>query len=179
MLATDHIKWEWVMADDSGEPLENGANGAQDTSGDDNVPFMIGAQYIKDFSFENPRGIETLSIAQQNMEVNVDVTTNARSINDEGVFEVSVFVRAEASHDDSPVFIVELTYSGIVQVSGIPEDDIRPIVLIEGPRHLFPFARSIVSNAVRDGGFPPLMINPIDFGALYVEQHVDSEGADI
>tara|TARA_B100001123_G_scaffold255391_1_gene284834 strand:+ start:132 stop:671 length:540 start_codon:yes stop_codon:yes gene_type:complete len=179
MLATEHIQWEQIMVDNSEVPLENGANGAQDNNTENTVPFMIGAQYIKDFSFENPRGIETLSIAQQNMEVDVDVTTNARSINDEGVFEVSVFVRAEATHDDSPVFIVELTYSGIVQVSGIPEDDVRPIVLIEGPRHLFPFARSIVSNAVRDGGFPPLMINPIDFGALYVEQHVDAEGSDI
>ncbi len=167
------------MADNSEVSLENGSDGAQDNSAENTVPFMIGAQYIKDLSFENPRGIETLSIVQQNMEVNVDVTTNARSINDEGVFEVSVFIRAEATHDDSPVFIVELTYGGIVQVSGVPEDDIRPIVLIEGPRHLFPFARAIVSNSVRDGGFPPLMINPIDFGALYVEQHVDSEGSDI
>jgi len=179
MVATDHKKWEHLMVDNSELPLENGANGAQDNSVENTVPFMIGAQYIKDLSFENPRGIETLSITQQNMHVDVDVTTNARSINDEGVFEVSVFVRAEASHEDSPVFIVELTYSGIVQVSGVSEDDVRPIVLIEGPRHLFPFARSIVSNAVRDGGFPPLMINPIDFGALYVEQHIDSEGSEI
>ena len=78
--------------------------------------------------------------------------------------------------EDAPVFIVELTYSGIVQVSGVPEDDVKPIVLIEGPRHLFPFARTIISNAVRDGGFPPLLINPIDFAALFIEQHVDSDG---
>ena len=58
---------------------------------------------------------------------------------------MSVFIRAEASLEDAPVFIVELTYSGIVQVSGVPEDDVKPIVLIEGPRHLFPFARTIIS----------------------------------
>tara|TARA_Y100001934_G_C11936677_1_gene578308 strand:+ start:57 stop:560 length:504 start_codon:yes stop_codon:yes gene_type:complete len=167
------------MADNPDMPIENGANGADEQAAEGSVPFMIGAQYIKDLSFENPRGIETLSAIQQNPDVSVDVNTNARPIGEEGMFEVSVFVRAEASIEDAPVFIVELTYSGIVQVTGVPEEEVKPIVLIEGPRHLFPFARSIVSNAVRDGGFPPLLINPIDFAALYIEQHVDSDGSDI
>tara|TARA_B100000676_G_scaffold289394_1_gene321895 strand:+ start:1184 stop:1687 length:504 start_codon:yes stop_codon:yes gene_type:complete len=167
------------MADNPDMPIENGANGADENASENSVPFMIGAQYIKDLSFENPRGIETLSAVQQNPDVNVDVSTNARPIGEEGMFEVSVFIRAEASLEDAPVFIVELTYSGIVQVSGVPEDDVKPIVLIEGPRHLFPFARTIISNAVRDGGFPPLLINPIDFAALFIDQHVDSDGADI
>lgn len=164
---------------DNDIPMENGANGADENSDMEGVPFMIGAQYIKDFSFENPRGIETLSAIQENPDVSVDVSTNARAIGEEGMFEVLLFIRAEAMVDDSPVFIVELTYGGVVQVGGIPEEEIKPVVLIEGPRHLFPFARSIVSNAVRDGGFPPLLINPIDFGTLYVEQHVDSDGSDI
>ncbi|NBP73283.1 MAG: protein-export chaperone SecB [Alphaproteobacteria bacterium] len=160
-------------------PVENGANGANENAIGDGVPFMIGAQYIKDLSFENPRGIETLSAIQQNPDVSVDVSTNARPIGEEGMFEVSVFIRAEAALEDAPVFIVELTYAGIVQVSGVPEEDVKPIVLIEGPRHLFPFARAIISNAVRDGGFPPLLINPIDFAQLFIDQHVDSEGSDI
>lgn len=164
---------------DNDIPMENGANGADENGDMEGVPFMIGAQYIKDFSFENPRGIETLSSIQENPDVSVDVSTNARAIGEEGMFEVLLFIRAEAVVDDSPVFIVELTYGGVVQVGGIPEEEIKPVVLIEGPRHLFPFARSIVSNAVRDGGFPPLLINPIDFGTLYVEQHVDSDGSDI
>ena len=167
------------MADNPDMLIENSANGADENAGEGSIPFMIGAQYIKDLSFENPRGIETLSAIQQNPDVGVDVSTNARPIGEEGMFEVSVFIRAEASLEDAPVFIVELTYSGIVQVSGVPEDDVKPIVLIEGPRHLFPFARTIISNAVRDGGFPPLLINPIDFAALFIEQHVDSNGADI
>ena len=166
------------MAENPDIPMENGANGA-DEHDIDSVPFMIGAQFIKDLSFENPRGIETLSAIDKHPEVDVDVSTNAQPISDEGVYEVSVFIRAEAAIDDSPVFIVELTYAGIIQIAGLPEEEIKPVVLTEGPRHLFPFARSIISNAVRDGGFPPLMINPIDFGALYVEQHVDSEGSDI
>lgn len=160
-------------------PMENGANGADDEGEFNGVPFLIGAQYIKDLSFENPRGIETLSAIHENPDVRVDVSTNARAIGDEGMYEVLVFIRAEAVVDDAPVFIVELTYGGIVQVSGVAEEEVKPIVLIEGPRHLFPFARAIVSNAVRDGGFPPLMINPIDFQTLYIEQHVDSDGSDI
>jgi preprotein translocase subunit SecB len=167
------------MADNPDMPVENGANGADENAIGDGVPFMIGAQYIKDLSFENPRGIETLSAIQQNPDVSVDVSTNARPIGEEGMFEVSVFIRAEAALEDAPVFIVELTYAGIVQVSGVPEEDVKPIVLIEGPRHLFPFARAIISNAVRDGGFPPLLINPIDFAQLFIDQHVDSEGSDI
>lgn len=167
------------MADNPDMPIENGANGADENAEMDGVPFMIGAQYIKDFSFENPRGIETLSAIQQNPDVSVDVSTNARAIGEEGMFEVLLFIRAEAQVEDNPVFIVELTYGGVVQVAGVAEEEVKPIVLIEGPRHLFPFARSIVSNAVRDGGFPPLLINPIDFQALYIEQHVDSEGSDI
>jgi preprotein translocase subunit SecB len=171
------------MADDPefppGASLENGTKGAGEDGDRDAVPFLIGAQYIKDFSFENPRGIETLSAIQNNPDVSVDVSTNARAIGDEGMFEVLLFIRAEASVDDSPVFIVELTYGGVVQVAGVAEEEIKPIVLIEGPRHLFPFARSIVSNVVRDGGFPPLLINPIDFQAMYIEQHVDSDGSDI
>jgi len=167
------------MADNPDMPVENGANGADENAIGDGVPFMIGAQYIKDLSFENPRGIETLSAIQQNPDVSVDVSTNARPIGEEGMFEVSVFIRAEAALEDAPVFIVELTYAGIVQVSGVPEEDVKSIVLIEGPRHLFPFARAIISNAVRDGGFPPLLINPIDFAQLFIDQHVDSEGSDI
>lgn len=166
------------MADDLDIPIENGADSESSTEVE-NAPFMIGAQYVKDLSFENPKGIETLSAVQNTPEVSVDVDTNARSIGEGGMFEVTVFIRAEASVEDKTVFIIELTYAGIVQVTGVPDEDVKSIVLIEGPRHLFPFARSIVSNAVRDGGFPPLLINPIDFAALYIEQHVDSEGANI
>jgi preprotein translocase subunit SecB len=164
---------------DNDIPMENGASGAGENGGTESVPFLIGAQYIKDLSFENPRGVETLSAIQKNPDVSVDVSTNARAIGGEGMFEVLLFIRAEAQVDDSPVFIVELTYGGVVQVAGVPEEEIKAVVLIEGPRHLFPFARSIVSNAVRDGGFPPLLINPIDFGSLFVQQHVDSQGSDI
>ncbi|PPR11021.1 MAG: Protein-export protein SecB [Alphaproteobacteria bacterium MarineAlpha11_Bin1] len=167
------------MSDDPDMQTDNATNISGADTSEDAGPFLIIAQYIKDLSFENPRGMEALSAIQQNPDVSVDVRTNAQPLGEDGLFEVSVFIRAEATLEDVPVFIVELTYSGIVQVSGVQEEEVKPIVLIEGPRHLFPFARAIVSNAVRDGGFPPLMINPIDFSALFIEQHVDSDGSDI
>jgi len=162
------------MADTPDIHSENSGNGADEAEALGGAPIMIGAQYIKDLSFENPRGVETLSAIQQNPDVSVDISTNARGIG-ENMYEVTLFVRCEASVDDSPVFIVELTYAGLVSVGGVSEEEVKPIVLIEGPRHLFPFARAIVSNTVRDGGFPPLLINPIDFAALYINQHVDTE----
>ena len=115
---------------DNDIPMENGANGAGENTEMEGVPFMIGAQYIKDFSFENPRGVETLSAINESPDDSVDVSTNARAIGEEGMFEVLLFIRAEATVDDSPVFIVELTYGGVVQVGSIPEEEIKPVVLI-------------------------------------------------
>ena len=111
------------MAENPEPSIKNVGNGTGVDPDQSSVPLGIGAQYIKDLSFENPRGIETLSAIQNNPDVNVDVSTNARSVGEEGMFEVSVFIRAEATVDDAPVFIVELTYSGIIQVSNVPEED--------------------------------------------------------
>ena len=133
-------------------------------------PLMIGAQYIKDLSFENPQGPEILAALANGPQVNVEVNTNARHLG-ENVYEVSLFIRGEALADDKAVFIVELTYGGVVTLTNVPEEEYQPLLLIEVPRHLFPFARSVIANVTRDGGFPPLMINPLDFAALYMEQH--------
>lgn len=133
---------------------------------------VIGAQYIKDLSFENPLGPEALATLTQAPSVEIEVTTNVRNLDDTN-FEVVLLVRGEAKADDKTVFIVELTYGGIVTVSGVAEESMQPVLAIDAPRHLFPFARAIIANVTRDGGFPPVMINPIDFAALYVQQHGD------
>ena len=152
---------------------DNGA--ATDEDARDLPGLMIGAQYIKDLSFENPQGPEVLATLQDNPQVNIEVHTNARDLG-EGVHEVTLFVRGEAESDDKTVFIVELTYGGIVTVNVDDQETIKPILLIEAPRHLFPFARAIVANVTRDGGFPPLLINPLDFAGMYLEQHGMPEG---
>ncbi len=146
------------------------------TNDADELPaLMIGAQYIKDLSFENPQGPEVLASIQENPQVNIEVHTNARDLG-ENVHEVTLFVRGEAESDGKTVFIVELTYGGIITVNVTDEESIKPILLIEAPRHLFPFARAIVANVTRDGGFPPLLINPLDFAGIYLEQHGMPEG---
>jgi preprotein translocase subunit SecB len=136
----------------------------------------IESQYIKDLSFENPVGPGAPEIVAQSPEVSVEVTTSARAL-DDGKYEVALVIRGEAKIPETTVFIVELTYAGVLTISDVPEDAIGPILLIEGARLLFPFARNIVADVSRDGGFPPLFINPIDFVQLYREQHMAAEGA--
>ncbi|MDE0059652.1 MAG: protein-export chaperone SecB, partial [Defluviicoccus sp.] len=148
------------MADETdAQPQENGSAAAT------RPMLTIGAQYIKDLSFENPLGPEGLAKLTQNPQVEVEVNTSARLLA-EDAYEVALFIRAEAQSGDATAFIVELTYAGIVIVGDVADEDVQPLVLIEGPRHLFPFARSVVANMTRDGGFPPMMIDPIDFAAL-------------
>ena len=132
----------------------------------------VEAQFIKDLSFENPLGPDMMN---QTPEVNVAVSTNARSLED-GKYEVAIVIRGEAKTPEATVFIVELTYAGVLTISNAPQDAIGPILLIEGARLLFPFARNIVADVSRDGGFPPLLINPIDFAELYRDQHM-TEGS--
>jgi len=135
----------------------------------------IETQFIKDLSFENPVGPNATEIITQTPEVNVEVSTNARPLEGDK-YEVAIMIRGEAKTKEATVFIVELTYAGVLTVSNAPQDAIGPILLIEGARLLFPFARNIVADVSRDGGFPPLLINPIDFSQLYRDQHL-AEGS--
>ncbi len=157
----------------------SGANGEADSL--DLPPIMIGAQYIKDLSFENPQGPEVLVSMSDSPQVNIDVNTSARALADD-VYEVTLFIRGEAKSEDKTVFIVELTYGGIITLHKVPEENVQPLLLIEAPRHLFPFARSIIADVTRDGGFPPLLINPMDFVALYndaqTEQAAEEKSAE-
>lgn len=130
------------------------------------APLIIEGQYIKDLSFENPGGVESIALVQRNPRVNVEINTQVRPIA-ENRYEVSLFVRGEARLEDRSLFIVELTYAGLFHVVSIPAESIRPVLMIEGPRLLFPFARNIVADCTRDGGFPPLFINPVDFVSMY------------
>jgi preprotein translocase subunit SecB len=126
---------------------------------------IINAQYIKDLSFENPRAPN--SLRQQptppNVEINVDV--KAQSLGTEN-FEVVLTVTASAKVQDEALFIVELTYGAVITVRNVPQEFLSAVVLVETPRLMFPFARAIIADATRDGGFPPLLINPIDFAEL-------------
>ncbi|MCF3933661.1 protein-export chaperone SecB [Acuticoccus sp. M5D2P5] len=123
------------------------------------------AQYVKDLSFENPRA----PLSLQNKEtpaINIGVNVSAKALSQQD-YEVTLTLEAKAGEGDNIGFQIELHYAGIIRVGGMKPEHVQPFLLIEGPRLLFPFARQIVADAVRNGGFPPLMIDPIDFVQLY------------
>jgi preprotein translocase subunit SecB len=133
------------------------------------ISFAINAQYIKDMSFEGPaHPADAASNEPPKIDVNISASTRGL---DGQTFEVILSARAAATIKDKHAFLVELAYAGVVGVPpGLPEEALRYLLLVEVPRHLFPFAREIIASATRDGGFPPLLLQPIDFHALYRNQ---------
>jgi preprotein translocase subunit SecB len=132
-------------------------------------PIEINAQYIKDFSFEAPSTPGILSTMQQTApDVEIKVNVNAHNIQ-ENIFEVQIHIRASCKVANETAFITELIYGGLFKIN-VPSEHLQAILLIECPRLLFPFARNIIADATRDGGFPPLMIAPVDFVAMFQKQ---------
>ena len=127
---------------------------------------MIVSQYVKDLSFENPRAPLSLQPDQARPDVQIRVDVRAQAMEAER-YEVSLRLHVDAKAGDQTAFMVELTYGGVFGLLNIPQDSLQPLLLIECPRLLFPFARRVVADATRDGGFPPLLIDPIDFVTLY------------
>jgi preprotein translocase subunit SecB len=124
------------------------------------------AQYIKDFSFENPNAPRSLTPSQQQPAINIQINVNAKPVADSD-YEVDLKLEGRAETAGTVLFSFDLTYSGIFRLQNIPQDNIHPVMMIECPRLLFPFAREIIATAVRNGGFPPLLIDPVDFVGLY------------
>lgn len=127
---------------------------------------IMHAQYIKDLSFENPNAPNVLTENTAQPDVEIGVNVGAKMIG-EGQFEVLLNLTAKAKAEDTALFLVDLTYAGVVSAPNTPEDELNPLIMIEAPRLLFPFARAIVSDMTRDGGFMPLNIQPVDFVAVY------------
>ena len=129
--------------------------------------FRIVAQYVKDLSFENPKAPDSLRVdGKPAIDMGVEMNAQGRP---DGLFEVDLRLTIKATTDAMTVFNVELLYGGLFALQGVAEQDIEPLLLIECPRYLFPFAREIVARATSDGGFyPPFMLDPIDFAGIYV-----------
>lgn len=149
---------------------ETDAAGEQDfANGADNMPQVgIISQYVKDLSFENPNAP---SVYQWQGQPQIDVQFNIGSnkVADD-VWEVLLKIDVKAVAADRVAFQVELAYAGLFGIRNVPEDQIQPFCYAEAPRLIFPFARRVLADAVRDGGFPPLMLEPIDFAGLYMQQ---------
>ena len=133
---------------------------------------QILAQYVRDLSFENIVAQRGLSGAEVTPEVAVQVSLDARKRSVEHQYEVICKFRVSSKNtvDDANLFMCELDYGGVFHVEGVPEDQLHPFLMIECPRLLFPFIRRIISDTTRDGGFPPVTLDPGDFVALYRQE---------
>jgi len=142
---------------------------------------VVNIQYVKDLSFEVPGAPQIFSQLRAQPQVNINLDVQARRVQEgQHVYEVSLLIRAEA-HEASAgqgngqgqaaapnvVFVAELTYSGVFTLSGLPDNAVEPVLLVECPRILFPFARNLLAEVTREGGFPPVLLQPIDFVALW------------
>ena len=151
---------------------DEGLDGVIDTSdqgnGEDTLPQVgVVAQYVKDFSFENPNAP---AVYQWQAQPHTDVQFNIGSTAvGEGLFEVTLKIDVAAKADQGTAFQLELLYAGLFALRNIPEEQLQPFLLAEAPRLLFPFARKLIADATTEGGFPPLRLDPIDFGGLYMQ----------
>jgi preprotein translocase subunit SecB len=124
------------------------------------------AQYLKDLSFENPHAPQSLAPQKAQPEINISINVNARNLAPAD-FEVELHIDAKATSESKVIFAAEILYAGVFRLENFPQNMLHPAVLIECPRMLFPFARQILGDATRNGGFPPLMLDPIDFAGMY------------
>jgi preprotein translocase subunit SecB len=129
--------------------------------------FTVKGQYIKDLSFENPNAPQSLmaSASAPNIDVSVDLKATRLQ---EHIYETTLHLSARASAEGSALFLVDLVYAGIFELKNIPAERVEGLLMVECPFVLFPFARRVIADVSRDGGFPPLMLDPIDFHALYL-----------
>jgi len=124
------------------------------------------AQYVKDLSFENPHAPRSMAPSSQQPSINIQINVNAKPLSETDV-EVELKLDGKAEAGSNVMFAFELCFAGVFRIEHVAPDSIQPLVMIECPRLLFPFAREIVASAVRNGGFPPLLIDPVDFAGLY------------
>ncbi len=155
---------------ETGSPLDSNTDmTGENANGADNGPTVgVLSQYIKDLSVENPNAPDSYNwTGQPQIDVQVNIQSNA--LNEE-VHEVALRLNVKATGDKGVSFIVELVYCGLFGLRNVPEEASHPFLFAEAPRIIFPFARRILADAVRDAGYPPLMLEPIDFNQLYLQQ---------
>lgn len=150
--------------------------GAISRDGSMQPAIRILAQYVKDLSFENPRAPEALRAGAAPPAIELGVELNAQG-REGGVFEVELKLTAGARRDNEAVFQIELIYGGLFQVVGVDAEDLEQVLMIECPRYLFPFARRLIADLSAEGGFPPLMLEPMDFAQIYLARKAQAQGA--
>lgn len=157
------------------EDKESSANTASNGNGTPSSLSVL-AQYIKDLSFESPGAPNSLRGRDKAPGIAINVNVNANPLSDDQ-FDVNLTLNAKASFDKEVLFNVELVYGGVFAINGFPQEHMLPILFIECPRLLFPFARQIIADATRNGGFPPLMLDPIDFAQMFQQRMAENQAA--
>jgi preprotein translocase subunit SecB len=133
------------------------------------------AQYVKDLSFENPHAPRSMAPSSQQPAINIQINVDAAPMSETDV-EVTLRLEGKAESQGMMLFSIELVFCGVFRIQNVPADSLQPVVLIECPRLLFPFAREIIANVTRNGGFPPLLLEPVDFVALYRQRMAAQAG---
>jgi preprotein translocase subunit SecB len=140
-------------------------------------PITIQAQYVKDLSFENPGAPAALGGQNKAPQIAINLDLDGKQLG-ERQFEILLKINANATVDEQTVFMVELTYGGVCRIaSEVPAEQVTAVAMIEGARQLFPFARSVLANATRDGGYPPLLMQPVNFIAFYQQMVAKQQAA--
>jgi preprotein translocase subunit SecB len=156
------------MTDTTAAPPATSEDGAPGETG-----IRIIAQFVRDFSFESPHAPDSLRAGGAPPAIDMGVEMNARGRPD-GRFEVDLKLSATAAREDGALFVVELLYGGLFQITGVAQDDMEPVLLIECPRYLFPFARRVIADVSSEGGFPPFLLDPIDFAGVYAARRAEA-----
>ena len=162
------------MADTANTAPAAGAANGNGTG--EQASLNILAQYVKDLSFESPGAPNSLRGRSDNKapSININVNVNANPIGEKD-YDVTLTLSAKANYDKDVLFNVELVYGGVFHIDGFPQEHMLPLLFVECPRLIFPFARQIVADATRNGGFPPLLIDPIDFGQMFQKRVAEEQ----
>jgi preprotein translocase subunit SecB len=158
----------------------NGGQGQEPSqeAGQEQLPQLnVVGQYIKDFSFENPNAPKSLGGSPEAPQISIQINVNAAPMSDTDI-EVVLMVSGKAESGGSLMFNFELAFGGVFRIRNVPQESLNAVVLIECPRLLFPFAREIIATTVRNGGFPPLLLDPVDFVALYRQKMAQMPAAE-
>ena len=172
------------MAKDKAEPKKTNGDGpakgsaqAEPEQGAQAKPspqLTMLALYVKDLSFESPSAPKSLQGPGQNPQLRVNVNVNVGPRGDD-TYETALQLEAHASSDLGVIYNVELSYGGLFRLRGVPENSLQPVLFVDCATILFPFARRVLADAIRDGGFPPLLLDPIDFAKLYAHKFTPAE----
>jgi preprotein translocase subunit SecB len=157
------------MATMSGDGANGGGIPGPDMPEGNAPMFTVMVQYTKDFSFENPNAPQSLIQQQAQPQIGIQINVNPRQLSATD-YEVELKLDGKAEYGGNILFAFDLNYAGVFRLTNIPQESLGPMLMIECPRLLFPYAREIISNAIANGGFPPLLLNPVDFVGLYQQK---------